>query len=307
MSFLGKALINTLNLFPHVKGLQKRIHRYESYLSFDPGHYYSPVVEPAEYIEQQKKESSSEKYLPPEIDFNEPLQLDLLHKFEKFYHQFPFTDKRKEHRFVLDNVFFTYSDALALYNMMMEKKPKRVVEIGSGFSSALMLDVNEKFFNNSIGFTFIDPNPERLRPQLKEGEPVDIIVEKIQDVDLKLFKELNEGDFLMIDTSHVSKSGSDVNHIYFNILPLLSKGVIIHIHDIFFPFEYPEQWIIKENRSWNELFLLRSFLAFNNAFKIIYFNSYLEKKFEKRFKEKMPISLKRNHTVCGGIWIEKLN
>ncbi|MBC7389870.1 MAG: class I SAM-dependent methyltransferase [Opitutaceae bacterium] len=307
MSIVGKAFIKILESFPHVRMLRQRIEEYESYLSFPPGHYYSPIVEPQDYLDNLNKEDSKPKETPVDINFNEEEQLTMLKKFEAYYPEFPFFENASSHRFILDNSFFTYSDAFGLYNMMREKSPKRIVEIGSGFSSALMLDINERLFNNAIDFTFIDPNPERLRAQLREGEPVNIIVKKIQDVDLKIFKDLNEGDFLMIDTSHVSKSGSDVNHIYFKIFPLLKKGVIIHIHDIFFPFEYPEQWILKENRSWNELFLLRSFLSFNQAFKIIYFNSYLEKKFETRFKEKMPLVLKTNHTVCGGIWIEKLN
>ena len=289
-----------------MKALRKRIHFYESYLSFDPGHYYSPIVEPSEYLEQQSKATASERYLPIEIDFNEMEQLNLLNQFVKYYPEFPFLNDSKSLRFTINNVFFTFSDALALYNMLREKKPQRVVEIGSGFSSALMLDVNERFFNNGIEFTFIDPSPERLEANLKENERVFIIKEKVQDIDISVFKTLESGDFLMIDTSHVSKSGSDVNHIYFNILPNLNSGVIIHIHDIFFPFEYPEQWILKENRSWNELFLLRAYLAYNTNFKIIYFNSFLEKKYRQFFEDKMPLSLTKGSTICGGIWIDKI-
>jgi hypothetical protein len=116
---------------------------------------------------------------------------------------------------------------------------------------------------------------------------------------------LEAGDFLLIDTSHVSKSGSDVNHIYFDILPYLKKGVIIHIHDIFFPFEYPEKWVVEEKRSWNEVFLLRAFLAFNEKFKMLFFNDYILKKETQFVAENMPLFLKRNDTVCGGMWIEK--
>ncbi len=306
MSYLGKILIKTLGVFPHVKELKKRIEKFENYMSFEPGHYYSPLVEPKDYIEQQKHINSSSNYLPIEIDFNEKEQFETLQSFNEFYAAFPYHKNGKGLRFVLDNVFFTYADALGLYSMIRKLKPKKIIEIGSGFSSALILDTNELFFKNSIDLTFIDPNPERLKANLRQGENINIVEKKIQEVNIKLFQSLEAGDFLLIDTSHVSKTGSDVNHIYFNILPYIKNGVNIHIHDIFFPFEYPSQWILKENRSWNELFLLRAFLAYNNQFKITYFNSFIEQKYAKYFEDNFPVALKRNSTVCGGIWIEKV-
>lgn len=275
-------------------------------MSFPPGHYYSPIAEPQEYIDQQKKDSSSSDFVPPEINFNEDHQIMLLKQFESFYSEMPFQIiKTDDLRFSFDNEFFTYADAITLYSMMRTYKPKRIIEIGSGFSSALILDTNEKFFKNNIELTFIEPNPERLIDNLKTNENVNIIKRKIQEVEVSLFQTLDDDDFLLIDTSHVSKSGGDVNHIYFNILPYLKKGVKIHIHDIFFPFEYPEKWVVEERRSWNEIFLLRSFLAFNNAFEILFFNDYIAKKQTQFLEEKMPDFLLRNSTVCGGIWIEK--
>ena len=305
MSAPGKLFIKMLEQIPYVKGLVSRIANFEKYISFEPGHYYSPLVEPADYIEQQKKFNASEDYLPVEIDFNEKEQLETLHSFNEYYAEFPYHKNEKEFRFILDNVFFTYADAFGLYAMIRKLSPKKIIEIGSGFSSALILDTNEIFFNKSIELTFIDPNPERLKTNIRQGEKINIVKKKIQEVDVKLFQSLQAGDFLLIDTSHVSKSGSEVNHIYFNILPYLEKGVNIHIHDIFFPFEYPAQWIVKENRSWNEIFLLRAFLAYNNHFKITYFNSFMEKKYIKYYKDHFPLALERNTTVCGGIWIEK--
>jgi predicted O-methyltransferase YrrM len=307
LSFLGKILIKTLQAFPYVKALENRIHNFEKYTCFEPGHYYSALADPAEYIEQQKLVINSDKYEPLEIDFNTESQLSLLHSFEDYYKDFPF-DKpiTKNLRYKLDNVFFTYSDALSMYSMIRHFKPKKIIEIGSGFSSALILDTNQLFFEGKIDLTFIDPNPERFRANIKEKEYATIITEKIQHVDQSIFKELDKGDFLLIDTSHVSKSGSDVNHIYFNIIPLLRKGVKIHVHDIFFPFEYPENWIVEERRSWNEVYLVRSLLAYSTAFKIIWFNTYMENKFKEIFEKKTPLFLKRNSTVCGGIWIEKV-
>ena len=298
-------LKKSLSFFPYVRYLQARIAGYERYLGFEPGHYYSPLVEPSEYYLQQQKIFAQPSFIPSEISFNAEAQAAFLRQFEAYYAEMPFGETPEAgYRYSFDNVFFTYSDAITMYSMMRHLKPRRIVEIGSGFSSALILDTNEQFFNGSIELTFIEPDPERLFKNLKEGERVNIIQQKIQDVDAGVFQQLEAGDFLLIDTSHVSKSGSDVNHIYFNILPCLKKGVKIHIHDIFFPFEYPEKWVI-EGRSWNEVFLLRAFLAFNNSFSILYFNDFAEKLNREFLEEHMPLMLKRNSTVCGGLWMEK--
>ena len=298
-------LKKSLSFFPYVRYLQARIAGYERYLGFEPGHYYSPLVEPSEYYLQQQKIFAQPSFIPSEISFNAEAQAALLRQFEGYYAEMPFGETPEAgYRYSFDNVFFTYSDAITMYSMMRHLKPRRIVEIGSGFSSALILDTNEQFFNGSIELTFIEPDPERLFKNLKQGERVNIIQQKIQDVDAGVFQQLEAGDFLLIDTSHVSKSGSDVNHIYFNILPCLKKGVKIHIHDIFFPFEYPEKWVI-EGRSWNEVFLLRAFLAFNNSFSILYFNDFAEKLNREFLEEHMPLMLKRNSTVCGGLWMEK--
>ncbi len=297
---------NILNLFPHVKGLQNRIHEFEKYLAFAPGHYYSPLVDTAEFVELRKKAQGNNIF--SEIDFNEKGQLELLKEFKKYYDELAFNSSPdKNFRYHYSNDFFTYSDAISLFCMMRKCKPKRIIEIGSGFSSALLLDTNEFFFDSKIDLTFIDPNTERLRGLLKANEQATIIEKKIQEVDIEFFSSIGAGDFLLIDTSHVCKSGSDVNHIYFNIIPTLSEGVHVHIHDVFFPFEYPDKWIINENRSWNEIYLLRAFLAYNNQFKISFFNSFMEEKHKPFIETEMPLMLKReDNNVCGGIWLQKV-
>lgn len=308
MSFVGKLLIKSFNKFSYVKGLVNRIHEFEKYSGFPPGHYYSPLVNPDEFIKQKNSTFNSEDYLPHEINFNLTQQEVLLKEFEPYYDEIPFGETvSAKLRYSFNNDFFTYSDAITLYCLMRIYKPKRIIEIGSGYSSALVLDTNEIFFNNQIAVTFIEPNADRLNSILKGNEPVDIIKEKIQDTDVEICSGLEDGDFLLIDTSHVSKSGGDVNHIYFNILPNLKKGVRIHIHDIFFPFEYPEKWVVEEKRSWNEIFLLRAFLAYNNTFRILFFNDLIQKKHLAYIEDTMPLFLKRNSRTCGGIWIEKIN
>jgi hypothetical protein len=116
------------------------------------------------------------------------------------------------------------------------------------------------------------------------------------------FRQLEANDILFIDSSHVSKMASDLNHLMFNVLPLLRPGVLIHLHDIFYPFEYPPSWIVEENRSWNEAYLVRAFLEFNNDFEVLFFNHFAFRKFPSLIAQKTPLFSKN----CGGsLWIRR--
>jgi hypothetical protein len=125
----------------------------------------------------------------------------------------------------------------------------------------------------------------------------------LQEVDATVFKDLSEDDFLFVDSSHVSKTGSDVNRLFFDILPNLRRGVVVHFHDIFHPFEYPEEWVFDQKRSWNELYMLRSFLSFNESFEIVMFNTFMEHFHEGWFRKNMPRCLENRG---GSIWIKKI-
>jgi hypothetical protein len=184
--------------------------------------------------------------------------------------------------------------------------PKRIVEIGSGYSSMAMLDTNEYFFNNSIDLTFIEPYPERFLSLTKSGDDkyYKLIGANLQNVDLSLFEILDKDDILFVDSTHVSKTGSDVNKILFEILPILKKGVLIHFHDIFYPFEYPKEWVLGWNGfGWNEIYLIRSFLMHNKDYEIVLFNTFLEHFHEDWFAENMPLCLKDRG---GSLWLRKL-
>ncbi|MCA1591420.1 MAG: class I SAM-dependent methyltransferase [Acidobacteria bacterium] len=165
------------------------------------------------------------------------------------------------------------------------------------------MDTNEFFLDNTVSCTFIDPRPELLLSLIKEGDflQIKVIGEKIQDVDMSVFSELGEGDVLFIDSTHVAKALSDVNHIFFEILPRLRRGVLIHIHDIFYPFVYPRDWEL-EGRGWNEAYVLRAFLQFNSSFRIYFCNTFLEYFHDTQFKKEMPLCMKN---TGGSIWLEK--
>lgn len=269
----------------------------------EPGHFYSPLVS-EEYLRPYEDRIFNNKSKDlAGVDLNEEAQVALLKEFYPYYREMPFKEEKEPGlRYSLKNDFFDYSDGFFLHAMIRHFQPKRIVEVGSGFSSAMMLDTNDLFFNNKINLTFIEPYPERLKSLLKPGEKIQLHEQNVQDVDLGIFSQLKENDILLIDTSHVVKTGSELNYLIFSVLPLLNKGVKIHIHDIFFPFEYPREWVIEQKRGWNEAYLIRAFLMYNEAFKIISFNSFLETHHQGMLQEHFPVILKGEGS---SLWLSK--
>ena len=272
---------------------------------FPPGHYHSPIPSKEEILKRKEKIFTVGKKEIDGIDLNETEQLRLLEEIKAYYSEIPFGSNKKDNlRYYFENGSYSYSDAIFLYSVIRHFKPRRIIEAGSGFSSAVMLDTNEYFFQNKIKCIFIEPYPELLLSILREDDKNNhkIIDRCIQDVDVASFKELKENDILFIDTSHVSKTGSDVNYILFDILPKLEKGVLIHFHDIFYPFEYPDKWVLG-GRAWNENYILRAFLQYNSKFKIVFFNTFLEYYYKDWFDKNMPLCLKNKG---GSIWLVKV-
>lgn len=267
-----------------------------------PGHFYSPIPD-REEIKRREAEVFNKDIAIYGIDFNDEVQLDFLDKIKPLLPEAPWKFEKQENlAFRYDNIYYTYSDALTLYGLMRILRPGKIIEVGSGWSSAVMLDTNRLFCESKTRLLFIEPYPDRLMEVKKETDPAEHWQVFIQQVDLDVFRKLNNGDFLFIDTSHVSKIGSDVNFILFELLPVLKKGVYVHFHDIHFPFEYPKKWIY-EGYAWNENYVLRAYLTNNADFEIVFMNTYLE----YRYPEKMPEMLftNYNNSITGSIWLRK--
>lgn len=163
-------------------------------------------------------------------------------------------------------------DARLLYYYILKNKPKKIIEIGSGNSTLLIYNTLNKY-NIDCELICIEPYPPNFLYKLDENKKIKLINKKLEQVDIELFKELSSNDILFIDSSHVAKLNSDVIFYFTKIFPILNTGVNIHIHDIFFPYEYP--WI-KEGRFWNEQYFLYVFLQYNSKFIITFCNSYSE-------------------------------
>lgn len=268
------------------------------------GHFYSPIPAIDEIKQDEEKIFGSIPRKILDLELHEEEQLDLLNQFVSYYNNMPFkAEKHEGLRYFFENPAYSYSDAILLHCMIRHLKPKNIIEVGSGFSSCMTLDTNQLFFNGTIATTFIEPYPELLISLVNESDKskTKIIAKRLQDVDLSEFETLQANDILFIDSTHVSKINSDVNRIFFDILPRLASGVYIHFHDIFYPFEYPKYWIY-EGRAWNEMYLLRAFLQNNNRFRIVLINTFMEHFHEPFFQEKMPLCLKNRG---GSIWLRK--
>ena len=271
-----------------------------------PGHFYSPLpaIDEVRASVAQNGDITGTFAPIPEVALNESAQLELLKAFGAYYGEMPFGEKPgSKTRYYFGQDYYCYSDAIYLYGMLRHFKPGRLVEVGSGHSSALILDTAELFLNNQLQCTFIKPYPDRLNLLLRpsDSQSVRVIVKKVQEVDPKPFGELRTNDILFIDSSHVSKFGSDVNYLLFRILPSLASGVVIHIHDIFYPFEYPIDWLL-QGRAWNESYLVRAFLQNNNAYEVLLMSHFAGLRFKETLEKLMPLCLQNTGS---SLWLRK--
>lgn len=250
-----------------------------------PVHFYQPIPDT-----QSLPETLWER--PRElvgIDMNDATQLDLLRnhfpRFREQYQHFPTKPTGEQNRFYLGNHLFDGTDALVAYCMVRHFQPRFIIEVGSGFSSLVLGTAAAE--NDSAGIISIEPFPREF---LRKGFPGlrSLIEKKVQDIDLNFFSQLESGDILFIDSSHTVKIGGDVNYLFLEVLPRLNPGVIVHVHDIFLPFDYRRDWVLDEFRFWTEQYLLQAFMMFNSEFEVLMANSYLNHYHQDDLKAAFP-------------------
>jgi predicted O-methyltransferase YrrM len=269
---------------------------------YPPGHFHSPVpdLEEVRARDQQIFGGSAELV---GIDLRAQAQLELVDRLAGYAADQPFgaepTDGLRYH---FDNDYFGWGDGLVLFCMLRHLRPARVVEVGSGFSSALMLDTAERFLDPAPELVFVEPFPDRLEGLLREGDRdrVTLLDRPVQDVDRAVFDRLEAGDVLFIDSSHVTKVGSDVNLLLLEVVPRLRPGVHVHVHDIVWPFEYARKWVY-QGRAWNEAYLLRALLTGNPRLRITFWSSYLAACHKQRVGAALPLWLRDSGT---SMWLE---
>lgn len=252
-------------------------------------HFYSPVPDSDTLATYDFERETS----PAGLDWRESDQLDLLAKFESTfrdeYARFPRERGEVEHEFTLANSSFGPVDAEILYCMIRHHRPAVILEIGSGHSTRLAAQAARA--NGAAGHATeliaIEPYPDRV---LRRGIPgvTHVIAAPAQEVPLEEFERLRANDILFIDSSHVVKTGSDVQYEFLEILPRLQPGVLIHVHDIYLPREYPRRWVLEGRTFFNEQYLLQAFLSFNASFAVVWAGHYMHLRHPERLREAFP-------------------
>ena len=271
-----------------------------------PNHFYQPIPDTRRLPEALWTRRSG----MVGVDLREPAQLALLDELSAAcgseWAELPDAPTGVRWQFHFGNVFFESVDAEIYWGLVRTRRPRRIVEIGSGSSTYLAAQAALR--NAAEGYpcelVAVEPYPN---PVLSRGFPglTRLVTAELQSVPLEEFTALGDGDVLFIDSSHVLRIGSDVQYEFLEILPRLRPGVLVHVHDVFLPDEYPRGWVMDEHRFWNEQYLLQAFLAFNQAFEVVWAGSYLNGRHPDRLAAAIP-SYRDGETTPGSFWMRRV-
>ena len=271
--------------------------------SIYPNHYYSPIPDLSRLTGEQLGRRTSMKGIALDTVAMLKLADSFFARFGAEYAVFGQTPPNQEGRFFLGNGVFERIDAEVLHCMIRHFSPKRMIEIGSGYSSLITAAACER--NRAEGrpaqFTLIEPYPNDLFLKTIPGVS-HLHRKRVEDCPLAMFEELEAGDILFIDSSHVIRSGNDVEYEYFEIIPRLRPGVVIHIHDVFLPFRYPANWINQEFIFWNEQYLVEALLMHNPSYRVIWAGCHVHTEHPEHLVKTFP-GYDPNRYLPGSIWI----
>jgi len=250
-----------------------------------PVNFYSPVPDvsrlPAAWLRAWRAGKG--------FDLRPGAQRELLAGLGKWapeLEQFPEDPVEGGTGFYWNNPTFCRGDASVYYSLIRELRPRRIVEVGCGMSTLVALAAAGR--NGPTAMVCVEPYPEEYLPAALRETHAELLAVPVQEVDDAVFARLGHGDFLFIDSTHVSKAGSDVNHLILRVLPALEPGVVVHFHDIFLPWDMPEEWIFDKRIFWNEQYLLLAFLLYNAEFEVLLANQYLGREHGELFRASFP-------------------
>jgi predicted O-methyltransferase YrrM len=269
-------------------------------------HFYSVIPDTRELPEALWQRESE----LPGIDMRDEQQLafleDAVARFGDELAALPRREADADGGYFVDNGAFESVDAEVLYSMIRGAKPKRVLEIGSGWSTLLSMRALEA--NRAAGaegrLTAIEPYPHAFVRDAVAARPdyAEMLDEQVQGLPLDMFSSLEAGDILFIDSSHVLRIGSDVQYEFLEILPRLQPGVLVHVHDIFLPGEYPRDWVLgAEHRFWNEQYLLHAYLIGNARTEVAWGSSWMHRRHPEALEKAIP-SYDRDTRFPGSFW-----
>jgi SAM-dependent methyltransferase len=271
---------------------------------FPLGHYYSPMYDTRELATQRARLWPPVPRETVGIDWRDADQLELATRVFTAQEPLELIDEPSDDptEYHANNDQYPPLDAWVLARLLEHLRPARMIEIGSGFSTLISARINRERLELGTQLTCIEPYPRQF---LLDGVPgvSEVRVEKIQDTPPDRFAELSANDVLFIDTSHTVKTGGDVVWIFHEIVPRLAPGVYVHIHDVFLPGEYPEQWVM-EGWGWNESYLVRSFLTFNDQFEVVWGTQYMLSQHHQEVLRAFP-ALARYQPSGAALWLRR--
>ena len=263
-------------------------------------HYYEPLFD----SRLLRHPLDQERDLPG-LDWNINGQLNLLKSF-RFYGELNGVPERRldDLTFHMNNGSFGSGDAEYLYNLIRLKAPARIIEIGSGHSTLMAIKAIKKNQEETPGYKCDHICIEPYEMPWLEKAGVTVIRKKVEEVNKAIFAGLGKDDILFIDSSHIIRPQGDVLFEYLELLPVLKIGVIVHIHDIFSPRDYPKEWVIDKVLFWNEQYLLEAFLTCNRDWKIIGSLNYLHHNHFQHLKQACPFLT--GNREPGSFYIQKI-
>lgn len=247
-------------------------------------HYYEP-----QFDNRNPKKPFSQDRILPGIDWNATGQLKIISKFS-FSQELADISQKKVNTldFYLNNGAFESGDAEYWYQLIRSIKPERIFEVGSGNSTLMAIKAISRNHEQDSDYKCKHVCIEPYEMPWLEETGVSVVRKKIEDVELTFFSELEENDILFIDSSHIIRPQGDVLFEYLELLPTLNKGVIVHVHDIFSPKNYPREWLEDKVILWNEQYLLEAFLSHNSSWKIIGSLNFLHHNYYEKLKSVAP-------------------
>lgn len=265
--------------------------------------YYDPMFNP-----RHLRYSLREDRALGALDLNVGVQLEQLKKFTYAHELLRIPEAGAgTGNFYYLNEYFGPGDAEYLYSMVRFFKPARMIEIGSGFSTLIAGKAMEANAKDDESYTCEYTCIEPYESGWLEEAGFRVLRQRVEDVDIGLFQSLRAGDFLFIDSSHVIRPQGDVLYEFLEVLPALHSGVVVHVHDIFTPKDYPDKWIREETRFWNEQYLLEAFLSFNGKFEVIGALNFLKHHYPGELSAACPILKKHMPSAePASFWMRKV-
>jgi predicted O-methyltransferase YrrM len=263
-------------------------------------HYYEPMFHPRHL----RFALETDRALPG-LDLNIAGQLALLRKFNHAA-EIGAVARAPRHGFSFDNPNFGPGDAEFLYCAIRHFRPARILEVGSGYSTLMMLEALSANQTERPGsaceLTCVEPYE---MPWLDATAGVKVLRQRVEELDERHVRALGANDILFIDSSHVVRAQGDVVRIYLELLPLLAPGVLVHLHDIFTPRDYPRRWVVDEVRLWNEQYLFEAFMQANAGFRVVGALNFLARHHGGELAARFPMLRAEPAIEPGSMWLQK--